>query len=307
MNTALYTVRARRARSEQRHSPATALGETTSSGNGETTRDMFDSGRSGAFTSYKTGFTYGKHSAFTLIELLVVIAIIAILAAILFPVFAQARAKARQAADLSNVRQIGIAIMMYVQDYDETTAVTHHDLEDGETIANLYTWYEPLKPYIKSDNLFRDPSLDDDDSITVFPPLITLADWKKYRTDYLINGFFAHGIALGDIKSPSQQIMIGERHAGIAFFDYHPWASAPDGSWERGFLDGSGYQIGDVDSDSQLPDPKNTGRHSSGNNYGFADGHAKWFRFTQTLDPTKPANAVDNWGMHNNDNMPPND
>jgi len=63
-----------------------------------------------------------RRNAFTLIELLVVIAIIAILAAILFPVFAQARDKARQTADLSNLKQIGLAIQMYAQDYDETMA-----------------------------------------------------------------------------------------------------------------------------------------------------------------------------------------
>src|ERR687883_602422 len=61
-----------------------------------------------------------RRDAFTLIELLVVIAIIAILAAILFPVFAQARAKARQTACLSNLKQIGTGLMMYTQDYDET-------------------------------------------------------------------------------------------------------------------------------------------------------------------------------------------
>lgn len=248
------------------------------------------------------------HRGFTLIELLVVIAIIAILAAILFPVFAQARSKARQTSSLSNVRQIGIAVMMYAQDYDETSMTTHHDLEPPETIADLYTWYEPLKPYIKSDNLFRDPGLNDDNEITIFPPVITLADWKKYRTDYLINGFFAHGIPFGDIKTPASQIMIGPRHAGIAFFDYHPWGSpTPSDDWEKGFLDGSAYQIGDVDADTQVPDPKNIGRYSGGNNFGFADGHAKWMKFGQTLEKGKTPTDYTNWGMHNIDNLPPND
>ena len=80
--------------------------------------------------AYKEGFT--------LIELLVVIAIIAIIAAILFSVFSQAREKARSAADMSNVRQIGLAIQMYAQDWDERTCQSHHDLEPPETITNLY-------------------------------------------------------------------------------------------------------------------------------------------------------------------------
>ena len=245
-----------------------------------------------------------KHG-FTLIELLVVIAIIAILAAILFPVFAQAREKARSISCLSNMRQIGLAVNMYMQDYDERSVKTHHDLEQGETIANLYPWYQPLQPYIKNGNIFRCPSVND--TPTLFPYLVTLDNWNTYRTDYLINGFFAHGIALAAVSAPAEQVMFGERHAGIAFFDYHPWPSAPDGSWERGFLDGSGYRIGDVDSDSQGKDPANVGHHSQGDNYDFADGHAKWLKFARTLDPTKPGDAVDNWGMHNRDNMPSNE
>src|SRR5579871_5180110 len=95
-----------------------------------------------------------QRSAFTLIELLVVIAIIAILAAILFPVFAQAREKARAASCLSNTKQIGLAIQMYAQDYDETIApwlkckcvgTSAPDLD----IPYLREWVSTLQPYVK--------------------------------------------------------------------------------------------------------------------------------------------------------------
>jgi len=243
--------------------------------------------------------------AFTLIELLVVIAIIAILAAILFPVFAQAKAAAKKTADLNNQKQIVTAMLMYANDNDDCSPRSHHDLEEGETIANLYTWYQPIQPYAKNNDIFRDPVLND--TPTLFPYPVTLADWKTYRTDYLINGFFAHGQNFGGISRPSEQILTGERHAGIAFFDYHPWPSAPDNNWERGFLDGSGYQIGDIDSDAQTVDLLNIGRHTGGNNFSFADGHAKWYKFSQTLDKTLPQNDVHNWGMHNIDNLPSNE
>lgn len=243
--------------------------------------------------------------AFTLIELLVVIAIIAILAAILFPVFAQAKAAAKKAADLSNQKQIVTAMMLYGNDNDDRAPKSHHDLESGETIANLYTWYTPLYPYFRSHDILRDPSLND--TPTLFPNPVTLTDWNTYRTDYLINGFFAHGASLGMASRPAEQILTAERHSGIAFFDYHPWASAPDNNWERGFLDGSGYQIGDVSTDTQVVDTNNTGRHGGGNNYAFTDGHAKWYKFERTLDSTKLATAVDNYGMHNIDSLPSNE
>ena len=239
--------------------------------------------------------------AFTLIELLVVIAIIAILAAILFPVFAQARAKARQAACLSNVRQIGMALQLYFQDNDEMSVVTHHDLAAGETISDFYPWYQPLQSYLKSRDVLRNPSMSG--SPTLFPDGLTPAIWAAIRSDYLINGIFGHGIALSAITAPAQQITFGNRNRTIAFLDYHPWASAPDGQWERGFLDGSGYTLGDVASDTQVRADWNTGVHSGGDNYPFADGHAKWYRFQSTLDGAKPEHQANNWGMHNIDNL----
>jgi prepilin-type N-terminal cleavage/methylation domain-containing protein/prepilin-type processing-associated H-X9-DG protein len=92
--------------------------------------------------------TVGRKNGFTLIELLVVIAIIAILAAILFPVFAQARAKARSISCLSNVKQIGTAFAMYVQDYDETTP-------SGR--GGGWEWWTELMPYVKNTELMYCP------------------------------------------------------------------------------------------------------------------------------------------------------
>ena len=93
-----------------------------------------------------------KQRAFTLIELLVVIAIIAILAAILFPVFAQAREKARAISCLSNSKQIGTAIIMYAQDYDETIVpwFVSSGMPRNASRDDLVSWNQNLQPYIKN-------------------------------------------------------------------------------------------------------------------------------------------------------------
>ncbi len=119
------------------------------------------------YRSHRT-FLRKPRSGFTLIELLVVIAIIAILAAILFPVFAQAREKARQTSCLSNLKQLGTAVMMYTQDYDETYPTQFQNpyatcpggssayaLEDNCREA---TWMGGIFPYVKSRQVYVCPS-----------------------------------------------------------------------------------------------------------------------------------------------------
>jgi prepilin-type N-terminal cleavage/methylation domain-containing protein len=110
----------------------------------------------------RRGFTSRK-AGFTLIELLVVIAIIAILAAILFPVFAKARAKARETSSASNLRQIGIGILMYAQDYDQRTPViaTMFELDPAAINRNVLTDPQSplvvLAPYTKNQEIFKHP------------------------------------------------------------------------------------------------------------------------------------------------------
>ncbi|MCW5933384.1 MAG: prepilin-type N-terminal cleavage/methylation domain-containing protein [Fimbriimonadia bacterium] len=97
-----------------------------------------------------------SRKGFTLIELLVVIAIIAILAAILFPVFAQARAKARQTQSVSNMKQVSLSVLQYVQDYDESFPMSIYLTNQGGNC--IFTLYNAIFPYLKNAEVLQDPS-----------------------------------------------------------------------------------------------------------------------------------------------------
>ncbi|MBU0610862.1 MAG: prepilin-type N-terminal cleavage/methylation domain-containing protein [Armatimonadetes bacterium] len=194
-----------------------------------------------------------RSRGFTLIELLVVIAIIAILAAILFPVFARARAKARQTACLSNVKQISLALQMYAQDYDECYPVVDH-------LAG-YGWWGPLQVYVKNAQMFRCPAYK--------------AAATEPASDYAINGLFAHGSSMAIFDYPAEQIAIAIRKPGCAEAGYHPW---PDdyATWD------------DLTQYTEFEAHITTDIHNGGSNYGFADGHAKWLKWEATIKAPIP-------------------
>jgi prepilin-type N-terminal cleavage/methylation domain-containing protein/prepilin-type processing-associated H-X9-DG protein len=110
--------------------------------------------------------SHRRKSGFTLIELLVVIAIIAILAAILFPVFARARENARRTSCQSNLKQIGLGLIQYTQDYDEQLASTYYHPDGASNVSwysnntDVYKWMDAIYPYVKSEQIFDCPSAD---------------------------------------------------------------------------------------------------------------------------------------------------
>ncbi len=185
---------------------------------------------------------------FTLIELLVVIAIIAILAAILFPVFARAREKARQSSCSSNLKQIGIGVHMYAQDYDER--LPNAAILSG---AAIYTFNEVLDPYIKNTQIWQCPSKQGS---------VTLSGLGKANVSYSVD--------VGTAMPSGSYRLFGAPPAGT-FSCTLGQILAP--AEQAGACDA----IGDVPLTFALTvneDP----RHNDGCNYMFMDGHVKWDR-----------------------------
>jgi prepilin-type N-terminal cleavage/methylation domain-containing protein/prepilin-type processing-associated H-X9-DG protein len=207
--------------------------------------------------------TLRRDRGFTLIELLVVIAIIAILAAILFPVFAQARAKARQSACLSNMKQLGTGLIMYAQDWDETMPINDYI---GNGLAPLPGWRDPragdswasgIYPYVKNLQIYVCPE-------AVHYPADKSVPWRSPdnpedgTVSYLMN-YVTRGRPIAAVPAPADLIFLheGDRRWRVAHCRPRPTTPTATKYTEIN------YDFYDS-------------RHNSGATLLFMDGHAKW-------------------------------
>jgi len=269
--------------------------------------------------------------AFTLIELLVVIAIIAILAAILFPVFAQAKQAAKKTGDLSNLKQLGTALMIYTSDYDDTPPQTTWSERDVITRVRLHSakihWSYTMQPYVKNLDIFYSPG-DQNPAVPNTPGCTTVAqmsadpwpftcDKQAPRLSYInnYNVIPAHDflpLSMTAYDTPASTIVFTNRRAGrvgLMTTDFGAWKGltgfktigaasfmkdTPCAFHQQGTdytystrEDAANGLINNTDDGTPTTLVRvNYTRFNGGANYTFADGHAKYHKIEQTLNPS---------------------
>jgi prepilin-type N-terminal cleavage/methylation domain-containing protein/prepilin-type processing-associated H-X9-DG protein len=230
--------------------------------------------------SYRKGFT--------LIELLVVIAIIAILAAILFPVFARARENARRASCQSNLKQIGLGILQYTQDYDELMVTS---MRRGAT-GTGFIWANMVQPYVKSKQLFQCPS--DTKTAEANPgywqdgPPAT----ERLHTSYLYNtdigGIFGSpGVSQAAIQNVATTVMVFDGGSIPVGSNPLVWAQKDGPFVTKPWVDTDVTTGGGSDSDFGGPHP----RHLETAAVLFVDGHVKSLRADKFYNISKTSDA----------------
>ncbi|MBC8101746.1 MAG: DUF1559 domain-containing protein [Cytophagales bacterium] len=245
-----------------------------------------------------------RRAAFTLIELLVVIAIIAILAAILFPVFAQARDKARQSSCASNEKQIGLAFLQYAQDYDEQFP-TSWSSEPVSTI--LQSWDAALESYMgfkvatysNQPLVFKCPAdTSPRPDLVVWPTEPTLRSYSMPRpggstggmvtlfVNSPLGGQYSPGRTLAEIPASASTILFLECGGSVASANVLRKNAGAYANCASG-----------CPTNQQDRERPGTQRHAGGWNYAFADGHVKWFKPEQTVGRDKGGTLANPGGM----------
>jgi prepilin-type N-terminal cleavage/methylation domain-containing protein/prepilin-type processing-associated H-X9-DG protein len=255
-----------------------------------------------------------KREGFTLIELLVVIAIIAILAAILFPVFAKAREKARQSACSNNMKQLGLAFQQYAQDWDERypTSVMLPTKEAGNPGIEYSAWDQQIANYVKSNGVYKCPS-NSFKKYSVHQPMETVNN-KASKTRIVSYGMndqlfqvkadgsapkarlakTAKATAIARVQDAAGTILLGEMKK-IAKTG-NPAAATKAGGANNSAEIHVWYHVTEPGLDENAKGYNtewgvSRDIHSGGSIYAFADGHVKWHRVLQTLGPRPPADA----------------
>ncbi len=212
---------------------------------------------------------------FTLVELLVVVAILAILAAILFPVFAQVREKARATDCLSSMRQIGMAANLYFQDNDGRLFFHHAGLDE-------ITWTSRLSPYTRSPRLYicrSDPAT----------ALVNPNSGEVVRPSYLLNAYFTHNFP----PQSSEEVEVPENQ--YTQDDGRIVSAAETLLFCESGIHEQGHNQDDYDAWNGLSTVEplfSTTRHNGGTNYTFLDGHAAWRPYARVRHMHFPDHAV---------------
>jgi prepilin-type N-terminal cleavage/methylation domain-containing protein len=217
-----------------------------------------------------------RNRAFTLIELLVVIAIIAILAAILFPVFAQAKAAAKTTATLSNIKQLGTAIQIYSNDYDDGTPMYEYDVFDPT--QRFMSFGEIMMPYIKNNGIFFDVTTGTLPANDMRTTAKDFGDWIYYHNLSLNGGgFFGNWVSGPSVyyqygRIISSQEKIAERAAMMT--TTYPGVDGPYGYYQ--FLNWVAYNPNYADpNDFWANETYNAAkRHRNRNIVSYGDSHA---------------------------------
>jgi len=253
--------------------------------------------------------SHRKRNAFTLIELLVVIAIIAILAAILFPVFAQVREKARATACLSNTKQIGLALQQYVQDYDEHVCMnndgTWFQQPAGSGNYYLNTWMSLLKPYMKADKLWTCPSASESTGLYAAYDYSGSSPWTSgplvgsLASSYVLNNYYDYDATNGAVfQSPTPDSLASLQMPSSLVF-CADGGQAPTTAWDPEQIVSQGAGI-EFDSATKPTNAHAVGQYSQGAFFGrhlgggktvFFDGHAKFLRLTELTKSVYDAKA----------------